>query len=114
MYHATPAENLPSILRRGLLKARSKGRLKAVWAVPAAGIPWACMHVAWKHGVPITDVVVIEMDVPKSWLRRSQRNLYWMPCDVSPERFGGMSTFALVARRGKHASGSNGRKPRGV
>jgi hypothetical protein len=110
LYHATPSENLPSILKSGLLCSKSKGALKAVWAVQRQGIAWACMHVAFRHSVPITDVVVLAIDVPKVWLRRSQKNLYYIPRDIGLECFGAMQTFALVAKRRK--ASVNGRKRR--
>lgn len=68
--HATPRKNLPSILKDGLLTARSQGRLPAVWVHSASLSPWALMHVARRHDCPAEDVVVLEVLVPRTWLRR--------------------------------------------
>jgi len=100
LYHATPARNLPSILKRGLLKRKATGKRKAVWAVPVSGIPWACMHVAWKHKCPITEVVVLEFTVPAEQVRFMPQQLGYIERDVPPESFGTIQTFALVARTG--------------
>jgi hypothetical protein len=48
--HATLARNLNNILRNGLLAAKSRGKLRAVWAVGCHLTHWAIAHVVLRHG----------------------------------------------------------------
>jgi hypothetical protein len=74
--HATLARNVNSILRRGLLCRKSQGRRKVVWLHAPAHSWWALVHTVERHGGRVEAVVVLEIDVPRSWLRRSQKGLY--------------------------------------
>src|SRR4051812_2558070 len=60
--HATPARNLPSIQRAGLLTSKSQGRLPVVWLHAAGKTPWAALHTVRRHGGRVEDVVIIEAD----------------------------------------------------
>ncbi len=68
--HATLARNLISILTHGILTAKSQGRYKAVWLHEPARSEWAALHTVARHGGRVEDVVVIEVTIPKKWLRR--------------------------------------------
>src|SRR5438046_2725839 len=85
--HATPARNLPSIQRDGLLMSKSQGRLAVVWLHAASKTPWATLHTVKRHGGRVEGVAVIEANVPRSWLRRNRRGLWYSVRDVPPERF---------------------------
>src|SRR5262245_4422161 len=65
------ARNLPAIPRRGLLCARPKGKLAVVWLHTPGKTAWATVHTVKRHGGRIEAVVTLEVDVPRSWLRRS-------------------------------------------
>jgi hypothetical protein len=95
--HATPRRNLPSIKRLGLLAAKSQGKLKVVWLHSASKTPWALLHVVKRHGGRVEDVVVIEVDVPRGWLRRSRKRLWNAPRDIPPARFVRVIDFAEIA-----------------
>lgn len=95
--HATPARNLPSINRAGLLTSKSQGKLPVVWLHAAGKTPWAALHTVKRHGGRIENVVVVEVDVPRRWLRRSKRGLWYCPRDIPPERFRGLITFTALA-----------------
>src|SRR6516225_9381908 len=71
LMHATLAGRLPRILRQGLLTAKSRGKLPAVWLCSRARMAWACLHVLRRHGGLPQEVVVVEVTVPRAWLRRS-------------------------------------------
>src|SRR5438270_6440876 len=62
--HATPARNLNSILRLGLLCSHSKGKLPVVWACSPSRSSWAVLHVIRRHGGRVETTVVLEVDVP--------------------------------------------------
>jgi len=82
--HATPARNLESINRRGLLTAKSQGRLPVVWLHAASRSPWAILHTMRRHSCK--DVLVLEIDVPRSWLTRCKAGLWYTNRDVPPCR----------------------------
>jgi hypothetical protein len=63
--HATPARNLNSILRLGLLCSYSRGKLPVVWACSPARSSWAVLHVIRRHGGRVETTVVLEIDVPR-------------------------------------------------
>jgi hypothetical protein len=42
--HASPARNLSSIRRAGLLTSMSQGRLPVVWLHSPSKTPWAALH----------------------------------------------------------------------
>jgi hypothetical protein len=95
--HATPRRNLASILARGLLTAESKGRMPVVWLHSPARSAWAICHTVLRHGGLIEDVVIIEVRVPRSWLRRARSGLWYSLCDVGPDRLRRMVGFHRVA-----------------
>jgi hypothetical protein len=96
--HATLARNLPGIIQAGLLTSKSQGKLPAVWFCNAAKTLWAAVHVVKRHGGRIESVVVLESDVPRSWLRRSKKGLWYCPRDIPSERIRGVVTFGALAR----------------
>ena len=95
--HATPARNLPSILRLGLLTRHSRGKLPAVWACSLARSWWAVRHVVKRHGGRVERTVVLEIDVPRSWLRRNRKGLWYAPRDLPPGRIRRVLTFHELA-----------------
>jgi hypothetical protein len=95
--HATPARNVNSILRRGLLAAKSEGKRAAVWLCSAANALWAAYHTVGRHGGRIESVVVLEVDVPRSWLRRHRKGLFYVPRDIPPERIRGAATYGRLS-----------------
>jgi hypothetical protein len=69
--------------------------------VHAAGkTPWATLHTVKRHGGRVENVVVLEVTVPRRWLRRSKRGLWYCPRDIPPERFHGLITFPTPAHVG--------------
>ncbi len=95
--HATPARNLNSILRRGLLCSKSRGTLPVVWVCSPARSSWAVLHVIRRHGGRVESTVVLEVDVPRSWLRRSRKGLWFCPRDIPPHRIRRALCFAELA-----------------
>jgi hypothetical protein len=96
--HATFARNLSSILKAGLLCSKSQGKLPVVWLGSGAKSLWAAAHVVRRHGGRIEQVVVLEVVVPRRWLRRSKKGLWYCPRDVPPERICGVITFGELSR----------------
>jgi hypothetical protein len=82
--HATPSRNFASIRKRGLLTAKSKGKLPVVWLHAASRSPRAVLHTMKRHGCK--DVIVFEIDVPRSWMTRNKAGLWYSNRDVPPDR----------------------------
>ncbi len=95
--HATLRRNLPSIEALGLLASKSKGKLPVVWLHAPSKTAWAMLHVVKRHGGRIEDVVVIELEVPRRWLRRSRKRLWNTARDVPPCRFVRLIDFQEIA-----------------
>jgi hypothetical protein len=92
--HATPRRNLESIRRHGLLLSKSKTKRPAVWLHTPGKSGWAVLHTVGRHGGRADSIVILELHVPRSWLRRSRRGLWWCPCDIPPERIEKLIVFA--------------------
>jgi hypothetical protein len=96
--HATPARNLTSILRAGLLCSKSQGKLPVVWLCSPCKSFWALLHTLKRLGGRAESTVIIEVSVPRRWLRRSARKRLWCcPRDIRPERIKGVLTFQEMA-----------------
>jgi hypothetical protein len=95
--HATLARNLPSILRAGLLTSKSRSRLPAVWFCSIARTAWAALHVIRRHGGRVELVVVLEVNLPRSWLRKRGKGLWYCLRDVPAGRIGQAVTFGQLA-----------------
>jgi hypothetical protein len=96
--HATLARNLPGIIKAGLLTSKSRGKRPVVWVCGRTNTAWAALHVVKRHGGRVEGVVILELDVPRDWLRRSRPGLWYCPRDIPPERIRGVVTFAALAR----------------
>ena len=68
--------------------------LVCCWAKTA----WAALHTIKPHGGRVEGVVILEIDVPRRWLRRSKRGPRSCPRDTPPDRIRGAGTFAAPAR----------------
>jgi hypothetical protein len=95
--HATPARNLNRILCSGLLCSKSQGRLPVVWVCSPVRSSWAVLHVIRRHGGRVESTVVLEVDVPRAWLRRSRKGLWFCPRDIPPDRIQWALCFAELA-----------------
>src|SRR5207248_10586336 len=96
--HATLIRNLASIMRHGLLCLKSQGRLKVVWLHAPAKTWWAAYHTVGRHGGRIEAVVTLEVDVPRSCLRRSRKGLWYCTRDIPAERIRRLFGFVELAR----------------
>jgi len=99
--HATLAKNLPGILRAGLLCSKSRGKKAVVWACAPGKTPWACLHVVRRHGGKAQEVVVLEINVPRKWLKRhggAAKGLWYSAKDITPHSIRGVITFGELSR----------------
>jgi hypothetical protein len=73
-------------------------KLAAVWLCSTAKTLRATAHVVRRHSGRIESVVALEIDVPRSWLRRSKKGLWYCPNDIRPDRIRGVVTFGELSR----------------
>ncbi len=93
--HATPRRNVRSIFLRGLLPALARGKLKAVWLHASNRTDWATAHVARRHHVQEVEVVVLVVRVPRSWLRRNRRGVWYCAQIIDPDRIASVNGLKL-------------------
>jgi hypothetical protein len=92
--HATLIRNLPGIERRGLLCRKSRGKRLVVWLHSAGKSFWAALHTVRRHGGRAEAVIILLVDVPRAWLRKSRKGLWYSCHDIAPDRIRGVLSFA--------------------
>lgn len=84
LYHATPKANVDSILQHGLLPSRAEGKIKGVWLHTHSKREWAVLHTQKRHSIlDMDDIVLIEVNIPRSRLTRRWRGLWTTDTIVS-------------------------------
>ncbi|MGH7391445.1 MAG: hypothetical protein ACREM3_18590, partial [Candidatus Rokuibacteriota bacterium] len=84
--HATLKTNLESIRRDGLLPSKSRGKRQAVWLHTFSRTPWAILHMETRHRAKLRDVIILTVDVPRSWVTRHQTGLWYCARVIPRER----------------------------
>jgi hypothetical protein len=79
------------------LCSKSKGRRPVVWLHTAAKSSWAVLHTIRRHGARAEEVVILEVSVPRRWLRRSRKRLWYCPRDIPPACFRRLIAFTELA-----------------
>ena len=95
--HATLTKYLPSIQRGGLKCSKSRGAKKVVWLHEPDQSLWAAVHTIRRHGGRIEEVVILEVEVPRSGLRKSRPGLWYSVEDIPPENLRRTITFVEFA-----------------
>lgn len=80
-----------------MLCGKSLGRMKVVWLHAPGKSAWALLHTVRRHGGRIEDVVILEIDVPRGWLRKSRRGLWYCIHDIPFVRVVRLIDFATAA-----------------
>jgi hypothetical protein len=71
IFHVTPKKNLDSIQRLGIDPAFAVAEIKRSWFCSVARLGWALVHVSQRHATPITELVILECNIPEGWRRAS-------------------------------------------
>ena len=79
LYHATLKGNLESIQAIGLDPNRSKGKEALIWLHTQSRRDWAILHIINRHKCEVSDVIVIEVEIPRLKLRRRWRGIWTTP-----------------------------------
>jgi hypothetical protein len=84
--HATLRQHLPRILVEGLDPACATGKHPLVWLHTPSRTPWAILHLMKRHRVDVADMVLLDVQVPRRWLRRAWRGLWTCNRVIPPAR----------------------------
>ena len=90
LIHVTSKPNLDSIKANGLDPQFATMKRRAVWGVSPSNEAWAVAHTLGKkraRGLSIHDHVTIEIEVPRSWLRRHKRGVWYCDRVITADRF---------------------------
>jgi len=82
--HATTRQAWQTIQTEGLRVACAdpSAKIQGVWLHSPAQSAWAIVHTMRKHGAALEDVVVLEVRVGRTALRRFKRGLWWTAANV--------------------------------
>lgn len=88
LYHVTHEDNQFSVVERGILTSRARGRMAASWLVTECNRDWAISHVCKMHpGWTKESLVVFTVTVRRSMLRRTKkRGVWYCIYDINPNR----------------------------
>ena len=86
--HATPFTNLDSIFAEGLdpMYAVTESDRKWVWLHTPRRTDWAIPHTCKRKKVSEEEVVILEVDVPRTWLWSGGFGIWKCPYVIEPER----------------------------
>ena len=76
LYHATLKANLDSIREKGINPEFSQGKERVIWLHTASRIHWAIAHTQKRHGGTLADIIIIEVSIPRSRIKRRWRGLW--------------------------------------
>ena len=89
IYHVTNKCNLKSIMSTGLDPAYAVNKREAVWGVSHSLIGWAISHTLAKPRdaeSTTNDLVILQVNVPRSWVKKYRRRIYYVPRLIQPGR----------------------------
>ena len=96
--HATLRQHLARILVEGLDPARATATPPLVWLHTPVQTPWAVLHVVRRHRVALTDVILLDVQVPRQWLQHAERGLWTCDRMIAPARLSvGASGYDVAA-----------------
>ena len=76
LYHATLKSNLESIHEKGINPSFSRGAVKVIWLHTRSKTEWAKLHAAKRYSVPVAEIVIIAVEIPRSRLTRRWRGIW--------------------------------------
>lgn len=76
LYHTTLKANLASINEKGIDPSYSRGPEKVVYLHTRSRTERAILHIQTRYDAPLESISVIQVDVPRSKLRREARGVW--------------------------------------
>jgi hypothetical protein len=58
---------------------------------------WAVLHTIKRHGGRVEGVIILEVEIPRTWLRRSRKGLWYCVRDIPPAHFRRLIAFQELA-----------------
>ena len=58
---------------------------------------WAALHTLRRHGGRAEAVLILLVDVPRAWLRKHRKGLWYSVRDIPPDRIRRVLSFAELA-----------------
>lgn len=95
--HATTTDRAARIRTEGLRVECALGKEKALWLHTASKTHWAIAHTQKRHNVPLEDIVIFEVSIPRTHLRRAWTGLWKTFSDVVPARMKEIGTGLTFA-----------------
>jgi hypothetical protein len=86
LYHVSIASRALSIQDQGLLVsyAEMAGGKRRMYFCSKTMITWAVRHVRTRHGVPLSEIVIVRVELPRSAVQRHRNGLWYTWRDVPP------------------------------
>jgi hypothetical protein len=88
---------VPGIERRGRLCGKSRGKRPVVWLHSAGKTFGATLHTIKRHGGRAEAVIILLADVPRTWLRKNRKGLWYSVHDIPADRIRRVLSFAELA-----------------
>jgi len=83
LYHVSLRENETSILSKGVLATKSKGRRTGSYWVTEDNLIWAIVHVSARHSVSVNEILIFVGIVQVDDIQRTARpGVFFVPTDV--------------------------------
>lgn len=86
LFHCTPRRNACSIAAEGIDPGYALSDTERSYYVTAGSLDWAVSHVAMRHGVAESEVIVLKCRVPRTWLTRFRRGVWYATRTLPPGR----------------------------
>ena len=84
LYHATPKANLDSIKRHRINPDYSQGKEACIWYHTKSRRHWAILYTSKRHGIPLDDIAILTVQVPRAKLKRRRRGLWTTHETINP------------------------------
>ena len=84
LYHATPKANLDSIRKHGINPDYSQGKEKVIWYHTKSRRHWSILHVSKRHRIPLDDIAIITVQIPRGRLQRRRFGLWTTTETITP------------------------------
>ena len=96
LYHTTLKANLDSITENGIDPSFSKGAESVIFLHTRSRTEWAILHIATRYNAALEDIIVIEVNVPRSALSSGHRGL-WTTSEPITENSGSITDAEVFA-----------------
>jgi hypothetical protein len=85
------------MLAEGLDPACATGKHPLVWLHTSSRTSWAILHLLKRHRVDVADMVLLDVQVPRRWLRRAWRGLWTCTPVIPPARLQVLDSQTVAA-----------------